>query len=64
VRTILFFVVVIAAVGYVAYKYVLEEEDCPRSPVTNQCVGTTTGYPAGPSGGGGGGNEIELDIDG
>jgi hypothetical protein len=65
VKTILFFVAIIAAVAYFGYKYVLEEEDCPRSPVTNQCMGTTTGYPAGGggTGGGGGGAPIQVTID-
>jgi hypothetical protein len=61
VKTVLFFVAVIAAVGWFTYTYVLEEDDCPRSPVTGDCVGTTTGYPTG--GGGGDGAPIQVTID-
>jgi hypothetical protein len=52
-KTILFFIVVIAAVGFFVYKY-FEDEECPRSPVTNECMGTSTGYEQMPTGGGGG----------
>jgi hypothetical protein len=62
VKTILFFVAVIAAVGWFTYTYVLEEDECPKSPVTGRWMGTTTGYPAGPSGGGGGA-PIQVTID-
>lgn len=57
---------VIAAAGWAVYHFVVEDKDCPESPVSGECVGTTTGY--GPSygggsgGGSGGGGQIEIQI--
>lgn len=62
VKTILFFVVIIAVAGFFVYQYVLEEDDCPKSPTTGECVGTTTGYSPGVrNGGGGGGQTITIE---
>jgi uncharacterized membrane protein YgcG len=67
VKTVAIFVVLIAIAGYFVYRYVNDSGDCPKSPTTGQCVGTTTGYetPAvrgggGRSGGGGGGQTITV----
>lgn len=67
-KSMLVLLVVIAAAGWVVYHFVVEDKNCVESPVTGQCVDTTTGY--GPTVGGGGGNsggggqpvEIEIDI--
>jgi hypothetical protein len=67
-KTIIFFVIAIAVVGFLVYKYVVEEEDCPRTP-SGQCMGTTTGYEGGPTvrdgggrGGGGGNEPIQVQV--
>jgi hypothetical protein len=62
VKTLVFFVVLIAIAGFLVYRY-FDGEECPRSPVTKQCLGTTTGYeqtPSGGSGAGGGGAPIQM----
>lgn len=56
----IFFVAIIAAAGYFGYKY-LQEEDCVKSPYTNECVNTSTGYEA-PTYGGGGDNGGNGDV--
>lgn len=68
VKTIFVFVALIAVAGFLTWKYVIDNEECPKSPTTGQCVGTTTtGYPTvgvrdgggGRGGGrGGGGDQI------
>jgi hypothetical protein len=59
-------VIAIAIAGFLVYKYVVEDEDCPRSPTTGQCMGTTTGYetPTVRSGGDrdGGGDGVEVQV--
>jgi hypothetical protein len=62
VKTLVFLIVVIAVAGFLVYRY-FDGEECPRSPVTKQCLGTTTGYeqtPTGIDGGGGGGAPIQM----
>lgn len=54
-KTVLLFVVAIAIAGFLVNRFFIEG-GCAESPVTHQCVGTTTGYESGPTGGGGGGS--------